>query len=318
MTVVEIEGLTKDYAVRAFIPRKQRALDGLSLTVEEGEVVGIIGPNGAGKTTTLKLLFGHIFPTSGRALVLGRPAGDVPVRAQLGYLPESPYFYDHLKGRELLDYFARLFGLSRAERRTRIAEVLARVDLTAAAETELRRYSKGMLQRIGLAQAILNRPRLVFLDEPMSGLDPLGRREVARLIHDLHRSGVTVVFSSHILSDVEALCDRVAILHRGRLVRAGRLDEIRELSRSGVELIVEGASEALLADLRPAARDLRAIGGRLRIEVAADGDVDRVLDLLRTHGARLSALNPVRESLEEYFVRQVATPASPRQAGDAA
>ena len=308
MALVEIEGLTKDYAVRAFIPRKTRALDGLSLTVEEGEVVGIIGPNGAGKTTTLKLLFGHIFPTSGRALVLGRPAGDVPTRAQLGYLPESPYFYDHLKGRELLDYFARLFGLSRAERRARIAEVLERVDLTASAEVELRRYSKGMLQRLGLAQAILNRPRLIVLDEPMSGLDPLGRREVARLIHDLHQGGVTVVFSSHILSDVEALCDRVAILHRGRLVRAGRLDEIREIGRTGVELIVDSPSEPLLRALQPVARDLRAIGGRLRVELAADGDVDRALDLLRAHGARLLSLNPVRESLEEFFVRQVAAP----------
>jgi ABC-2 type transport system ATP-binding protein len=305
MPVVEIEGLTKDYAVRAFIPRRHRALDGLFLTVDEGEVVGIIGPNGAGKTTALKLLFGHIFPTSGRARVLGRPAGDVAVRAQLGYLPESPYFYDHLKGRELLDYFGRLFGLRRAERRARIDEVLARVDLVRAADVELRKYSKGMLQRLGLAQAILNRPRLVFLDEPMSGLDPLGRRDVARLIHELRRDGVTVVFSSHILSDVEALCDRVAILNRGRLVQAGTLDEIRALTRHGVELVVDGDAPALTAALRPLARDLRAVGGRLRVELPVDGDVDAALAAVRAHGGRLTSLNPVRESLEDYFVRQV-------------
>jgi ABC-2 type transport system ATP-binding protein len=306
MRVVEIEGLTKDYAVRAFIPRRQRALDGLTLAVEEGQVFGLIGPNGAGKTTTLKLLFGHIFPTAGRARVLGRPAGDVAVRAELGYLPESPYFYDYLTGRELLDYFARLLGLGRAARATRIREVLDRVDLADAAGLELRRYSKGMLQRIGIAQALLNRPRLLFLDEPMSGLDPLGRRDMARLIHDLHRDGATVVFSSHILSDVEALCDRVAILQHGRLVREGRLEDIRELSVETVEVVVEALSEPLAEALRPLAVRLRPLGTRTRVDLPADGGVERALDLIRAHRGRLVSVTPVRQSLEEYFVRLVA------------
>ena len=208
MTDVEIDGLTKDYPVGSFSRKTKRALDNLSLSIDRGETFGLIGPNGAGKTTTLKLLMGLVFPTEGRAKILGKPLHDLTMKAQIGYLPEQPYFYDYLTGRELLNYFGQLFGLERGERLRRTNDLLQRVGLTAAGDTQLREYSKGMTQRLGVAQALLNRPRIVFLDEPMSGLDPMGRRDMTVLVRELKNEGVTVLFCSHILPDVEALCDR--------------------------------------------------------------------------------------------------------------
>ena len=211
--------LTKDYAVGFWRKRPYRALDRLTLDVEPGEVFGFLGPNGAGKTTTLKLLMQLVFPTSGRAEMLGRPVGDLSVKRRIGYLPENPYFYDYLTAEELLAYFAGLFGY-RAGRasRARVSRLLDEVGIGAERRLQLRKFSKGMLQRVGIAQALINDPELVILDEPMSGLDPLGRRDVRALILRLRDRGCTVFFSSHVLSDAEALCSRVAILARGRLV----------------------------------------------------------------------------------------------------
>ena len=202
---IQIEELTKDYAVGFWRKRPYRALDRLSLQVESGEVFGFLGPNGAGKTTTLKLLMQLIFPSAGRAEILGRPVGDVAVRQRIGYLPENPYFYDYLTAEELLTYFAQLFGFSPADQKARVSSLLDRVGIGAERRLQLRKFSKGMVQRVGVAQALINDPEVIFLDEPMSGLDPLGRRDIRTLILELRDQGRTVFFSSHILSDAEAL-----------------------------------------------------------------------------------------------------------------
>src|SRR5215208_2899713 len=242
MDAIKTTGLTKHYQVGFWRPRPYIALDNLSLSVATGEVFGFLGPNGAGKTTTLKLLMQLIFPTSGHAEILGRPVGAVDVRRRIGYLPENPYFYDHLTAEELLSYFGGLFGLSPADRRRRAAALLDEVGIESERRLQLRKFSKGMLQRVGIAQALINDPDVVFLDEPMSGLDPLGRREIRELILRLRDRGCTVFFSSHVLSDAEALCSRVAILARGRLVASGRLTEMRPFRASGWEMVVAGLS----------------------------------------------------------------------------
>src|SRR6187397_660037 len=229
--------LTKDFAVGFWRKRPYRALDRLTLDVEAGEVFGFLGPNGAGKTTTLKLLMQLVFPSSGRAEILGRPLGDVAVKRRIGFLPENPYFYDYLTAEELLTYFASLFGYRGAERRARASRLLDEVGIGAERKLQLRKFSKGMLQRVGIAQALINEPELVIFDEPMSGLDPLGRRDVRALILSLRDKGVTVFFSSHVLSDAEALCSRVAILAKGRLVTTGRLSDMLAFQIQGWELV---------------------------------------------------------------------------------
>src|ERR671939_892769 len=252
--VVEIENLTKDYEVGFWRKRKVRALDRLTLTVEGGQIFGFLGANGAGKTTTLKLLMSLVYPTAGRARILGRDIGDVRMHARIGYLPENPYFYDYLTARELLNYCAELFGYNARERTRRTEELLARVHLDEKSwNKQLRKYSKGMLQRVGLAQALVNDPAIVFLDEPMSGLDPIGRREVRDLIAGLRAAGVTVFMCSHILSDIEVLCDRVAILSRGRLAETGRLEELRERAGGGhrIEITVAGTDAEELSSVFP-------------------------------------------------------------------
>lgn len=305
MDVVSTRGLTKDYDVGSFVKARRRALDRLDLTVEEGEIFGLIGPNGAGKTTTLKLLMGIIYPTEGEAEILGRPVADKEMRRRIGYLPEHPYFYDYLTGLELLVYFGQLFGLSAAERRARADELLEKVGMTEAAHVPLRQYSKGMTQRLGIAQALVNRPRLVFLDEPMSGLDPVGRREMTHLVRELRDSGVTVFFCSHILPDVEQLCDRVAILNRGKLVEIGRLSEILDVSVQAVEVVAENVSEELEAKLREAARDVRRIGERCQIAFEGPEDFHRTLSSFSDSGARLVSVNRVKQTLEDHFMREV-------------
>ena len=205
-----------------FWRKRPRALRPLNLTVEEGEIFGFLGPNGAGKTTTLKLLMGLVIPTGGSARILGKSIDEAEVKAQIGFLPEQPYFYDYLTAKELLEYYAQLSGVPPKDRSRKIDAMLERVGLKDAARLQLRKFSKGMLQRVGLAQAILHDPKVVFLDEPMSGLDPMGRREVRDLIEELKQQGKTVFFSTHILSDAEALCDRVAVIHQGELRGVGR------------------------------------------------------------------------------------------------
>ena len=223
--VVEIENLAKDYEVGFLRKRKVRALDALSLTVNQGEIFGFLGANGAGKTTTLKLLMRLIFPTAGSARILGHDIADISMHRRIGYLPENPYFYDYLTALEFLNFCGQIFGFSKVARNNRSKELLTCVRLDESKwNTQLRKFSKGMLQRVGLAQALVNDPEVVFLDEPMSGLDPIGRREVRDLIAALRHEGKTVFMCSHILSDIEVLCDRVAILKGGRLAQVGYLD----------------------------------------------------------------------------------------------
>lgn len=305
MHVVETVGLTKDYEVGSLLTRKRRALDHLDLIVEEGEIFGLIGPNGAGKTTTLKLLMGLVFPTAGEARILGRGIHDREMKSRIGYLPEHPYFYDYLTGRELLHYFGQLFGLDRRERTRRSDELLGRVGMTEAADVPLRKYSKGMTQRLGIAQALVNRPRVVFFDEPMSGLDPVGRREMTLLIRELRDSGVTVFFCSHILPDVEQLCDRVAILNRGKLVEVGRLSDILDLSVRSVEVIAENLNAEVERKIASSVLVLRRAGERCHIAFPGPREFDFALPMLLEGGARLVSVNPVKETLEDRFVREI-------------
>jgi ABC-2 type transport system ATP-binding protein len=306
---IETIDLTKDYAVGFWRKRPRRALDRLSLQMEAGEVFGFLGPNGAGKTTTLKLLLQLVFPTSGDARILGRPPGDLAAKRRLGYLPENPYFYDYLTAEELLTYFGGLLGLNAVDRRKRVATLLDEVGIGAERRLQLRKFSKGMLQRVGIAQALLNEPDLVILDEPMSGLDPLGRRDVRALILRLRDRGCSVFFSSHVLSDAEALCTRVAILAKGRLVASGRLSEMLAFSVRGWELVVADVREDVLAAL--GSRITRAVplgGGRFELELPLTTPPDRLLMDLTAAGARLVSLNPIRETLEDFFVERVQQP----------
>jgi ABC-2 type transport system ATP-binding protein len=306
MPALQTFALTKDYAVGFWRKRPHRALDNLSLQVESGDVFGFLGPNGAGKSTTLKLLMQLVFPSSGRAEVLGRPLGDVSVKRRIGFLPENPYFYDYLTAEELLIYFASLFGYRGADGKARASRLLDEVGIGAERRLQLRKFSKGMVQRVGIAQALINEPELVILDEPMSGLDPLGRRDVRSLILRLRDRGCTVFFSSHVLSDAEALCNRVAILAKGTLVTAGRLSDMVDFRARGWELVVSGANAAAIANL--GARVRRAVQiaeGRYQLDLPVESAPDQLLAELTAGGAELVSLNPIRDTLEDFFVRQV-------------
>ena len=308
--------LTKDYSVGFWRKRPYRALDRLTLEVREGEVFGFLGPNGAGKTTTLKLLMQLVFPTGGRAEILGRPLGDLAVKRRIGYLPENPYFYDYLTAEELLMYFGALFGYDASERRRRAGRLLDQVGIAGERRLQLRKFSKGMLQRVGIAQALLNDPDLVIFDEPMSGLDPLGRRDVRALILALRDRGCTVFFSSHVLSDAEALCSRVAILARGRLVASGGLSEMLAFEASGWELVVAGLTDRAAPAVGAGIRRVVPIGeGRYALDLPLDPPPDRLMADLAASGAKLISLNPIRPTLEDLFVEQVTSPAAmaPRQ-----
>ena len=303
MPVVEIENLTKDYEVGFWRKRKVRALDGLSLKVEPRQIFGFLGANGAGKTTTLKLLMRLIFPTAGRASILGQDISDISMHQRIGYLPENPYFYDYLTPREFLDYSGQLFGLDSATRKRRAEELLTRVNLDQKSwDRQLRKLSKGMLQRVGLAQALVNDPEIVFLDEPMSGLDPVGRREVRDLIASLRTEGKTVFMCSHILSDIEVLCDNVAILKQGRLAHAGSLDELRARESNLIEIVAAGANEAVLRENLDRNAQVLIDAGGLRIQVHNEKEIDAVIAAVRKANGKLVSVQPVRQSLEELFL----------------
>jgi ABC-2 type transport system ATP-binding protein len=309
MDAIRTEALTKHYHVGFWRRRPYVALDSLTLDVRRGEVFGFLGPNGAGKTTTLKLLMQLIYPTSGRAEILGRPVGDIAVRRRVGYLPENPYFYDYLTAEELLGYFAGIFGYSGAERRTRVARLLDEVGIGAERRLHLRKFSKGMLQRVGIAQALVNDPEVVFFDEPMSGLDPLGRREIRHLILQLRDRGCTVFFSSHVLSDAETLCSRVAIVANGRLAAAGGLSDLLHFQARAWELVVAGVNQEQLDRTRATGEVTRVTplgADRFALEVPLTTDPTRLMSRLGTAGAQLVSLTPIRETLEDFFVRQIA------------
>jgi len=299
MHAIEIQDLSKGYAVGFFKKRLRPALKSLSLVVEAGETFGFLGPNGAGKTTTLKLLMGLIFPTSGSAKILGKDCLDPDVKQKIGFLPEQPYFYDYLSAPELLDYYAQLSGVASAGRKQRIADLLARVGLADVGKLHLRKFSKGMLQRVGIAQAIVHDPEVIFLDEPMSGLDPLGRHEVRELIQGLKDEGKTIFFSTHILSDAEALCDRVAVIHKGELRGVGVVNDLRSSIADKTEVIWQGAS--LLSAVSGLLSESHVTGDTVRATVAAGG-LDTLLEKLRLQRARLISVTPLQGTLEEYFL----------------
>ena len=309
MPAIETLQLEKTYTVGFWRKQERRALLPLNLSVEPGEIFGYLGPNGAGKTTTLKLLMHLIFPTRGGARILGLDYRDPRVKAQIGFLPEQPYFYDHLTAAELLDYYAQLSGVPAGERRRRIPAMLERVGLVDVGRLQLRKFSKGMLQRVGLAQAILHDPKVLFLDEPMSGLDPIGWREVRDIILQLKEEGKTIFFSTHILSDAEALCDRVAILHKGELRGVGSISQLAPAGPARVEVIwqggdAEGAVRALGAEVHPAGEEVRA--------VLPEEKLDAAIDVLRRQHARLLSVTPVRGTLEDYFLEKLGQPAEVR------
>src|SRR5579859_1520203 len=299
MHAIEIHGLSKSYAVGFWKKQLRPALKSLDLTVNSGETFGFLGPNGAGKTTTLKLLMGIIFPTAGSATILGKNFLDHEVKRRLGFLPEQPYFYDYLSAPELLDYYAGLSGVAAADRKKRISSVLERVGLSDVGSKQLRKFSKGMLQRVGIAQAIIHEPEIVFLDEPMSGLDPLGRHEVRELIQSLKDEGKTIFFSTHILSDAEALCDRVAVIHKGELRGIGVVNDLRSNVANKSEVIWEGAQAA--AAVRELLSEPHATGETVRGTVQ-NSDLDRLLETLRSQGARLISVTPLHGTLEDYFL----------------
>ena len=301
MHALEIQGLAKDYAVGFWKKTSRTALKSLHLNVTRGETFGFLGPNGAGKTTTLKLLMGIIFPTSGTAMILGRDIGDPEVKRKVGFLPEQPYFYDYLSAPELLDYYAQLSGVPAGTRQKRIGELLERVGLRDVGNKQLRKFSKGMLQRVGIAQAIIHDPEIVFLDEPMSGLDPVGRHDVRELIQQLKDQGKTIFFSTHILSDAEALCDRVGIIHKGELRGVGVVNDFRSSVADKTEVIWLGAGA--LASVTDLVSETHITGDTVRGTVQS-ADLDRLLEKLRQQRARLISVTPINRTLEDYFLSQ--------------
>lgn len=302
MPAIEILGLEKTYMVGFWRKRPKRALQPLHLTVENGEIFGFLGPNGAGKTTTLKILMGLVFPTAGTARILGQEWTEPSVKAQIGFLPEQPYFYDYLTAHELLNYYAQLSGVPAKDRKHRIEEVLQQVGLTDVKGVQLRKFSKGMLQRAGIAQAILHNPQLVFFDEPMSGLDPLGRREVRDLMEQLKQQGKTVFFSTHILSDAEALCDRVAIIHKGELRGVGAIEELTSSVQGKVEIVWQGT--VVPTSIKALGAECHVSGETVR-GVLPDRQQDAAIDTLRRERMRLISITPLRTSLETYFVEKL-------------
>ena len=299
---IEIENLTKDYPFGFLHLKKKRSLEGLTMQVEGGEVFGFLGPNGAGKSTTIKLLVGLIFPDAGSASILGKPITDIEMHRDIGYMPEQPYFYDYLTAAEVLDYFARFHDLTVADRSERVARMLKKVGLETARKIQLRKYSKGMLQRVGLAQAILHDPKVVILDEPMSGLDPIGRREVRDIILELKREGRTVLFSTHILSDAEMLCDRVGVIVGGKLRGVGAPGEMVGMKAQGMEILFElpGVGSSAAAVIAKATKT----GDRYRLQVPEE-ELYAALEQLGGVGAKILSVAQVKASLEEYFMHLI-------------
>lgn len=307
--IIEIVNLTKDYEIGFWKKKKVRALDGLTINVEGGQIFGFLGGNGAGKTTTIKILMSLIFPTQGSAKILGQDISKVEMRSRIGYCPENPYFYDYLTARELMMYFGELFGLDKSKSKQKTEELLTKVGLEEASwNKQLRKFSKGMLQRTGLAQCLINDPEIVFLDEPMSGLDPMGRREIRELIAELRTKGTTVFMSTHILSDIEALCDNVAILRKGKLAATGKLDELLTAhgEKQGFEINIKGVTADVLekevAELAGSTVIAKPHGAN--IQVSDEAEIEKILQKMKKIGGKLVSIQPVKQSLEELFVEK--------------
>jgi ABC-2 type transport system ATP-binding protein len=303
--VIEVNDLTKTY-LTPFARKRVEALRGVTFSVEEGQIFGFVGPNGAGKTTTIRMMMGLIRPTSGSIKLLGRALPSRAARERVGFLPEAPYFYDYLTVPELLDLTGRLFGISATLRKQRADELIDRVGLGRARTQSLKKFSKGMLQRAGLAQALMNDPELVILDEPMSGLDPIGRKEVRDLIVSLREAGKTVFFSTHILSDVEAITDRVAIIARGSLQTSGTPAELVAKTILGVDITVRLPVDKELGSLVDGAKTVRRVGEEISLQLPASTDVDAWLTAAHGVGAKIVQVSPRHETLEDLFVREIA------------
>ena len=305
MPAVKIVELTKVFK-SSIRQKRTMALNGLNLEVKEGEILGYLGPNGAGKTTTFKILLGLLRPTKGEAWLLGKNIKDISSREEVGFLPEQPYFYDYLTTREFLDLYGQLYNLSKQSRRARVNELLELVGLQNAASTQLRKFSRGMLQRIGVAQALINEPKLLFLDEPMAALDPIGRKQMRDIILRLKSEGKTVLYSSHILSDVEAISDRVAILSQGKLLGVGQLDNLLGTGERLVEMNIEGLDEEGKTKIkRLALESIVEKGNRIIVNIPSEEIVQEVQKIVVQHEAKLISLMPRMESLEEIFVRKM-------------
>ncbi|HVL39553.1 MAG TPA: ABC transporter ATP-binding protein [Fimbriimonadaceae bacterium] len=295
---IETRKLTKTYKSR--LAGNVNVVDNLDLVVEEGEIFGFLGPNGAGKTTTIKMLLGIIYPTSGEATVLGREIGDMEVHKVISYLPERPYYYEHMTGMELLKFYASLFGIYDTEKCQRLLE---KVNLAGDASKTISQYSKGMQQRVGLAQSLLNDPKLLFLDEPTGGLDPIAHTEIRDLILQFRDEGRTVFISSHELSEVERICDRVAIIHRGKIEAQGRLEELLKGGR--IEIIADGVSSDLANSIKSADTTVSFKGGRLVVDMPDSNDPNALLDAIRSGKGNVVSVIPRRKRLEDLFVETV-------------
>jgi ABC-2 type transport system ATP-binding protein len=298
---IRIENLQKSFRL-GFIPKTKEILKGITFSVQEGEIFGYLGPNGAGKTTTIKCLLGLIFPDKGKIEIFGQPHLSARARQALGFLPENPYFYDYLTAREFLAFYADLFGLGRREKDKRIVQLLKLVGLERAAGLQLRKFSRGMLQRIGLAQALVNDPKLVILDEPLGGLDPLGRKEIRDIIVRFKREGKTVFFTSHILQDIEMICDHVAIIVGGRIVKQGALQDLVSEKVLFTEMTVSGLP---LEAFQGLGESVSVQGERVLLKVYEEGRVDDILALVRENKGKLVSLSPRTETLEDIFVETV-------------
>jgi len=306
---IHMEGLTKRFFQRGEVV----AVDHLTLDVEEGEIFGFLGPNGAGKTTTIKMLLGLIFPDEGVAEVLGFPAGAQDMRRVVSYLPENPYFYDHLTGGEVLDFYARLFGIPANERSKRVDSLLDLVGLKNDKAKQLKQYSKGMMQRIGIAQALINDPKLLIFDEPTSGLDPVAHIEIRNLIESLRDQGKTVFLSSHQLSDVELVCDRISIMNYGKLVKGGRVEDLIREGRT--EVIASGVNGEVSGKLQALGATVAANNGRLVILCPDESLVNDVVDLVRNARGSILSVVPLKRTLEEIFVETVGMAGPHRRIG---
>ncbi len=296
---VKLEHLTKTYR---HLTSKQpvNAVSDLNLEVNQGEIFGFLGPNGAGKTTTIKILLGIAYPTSGQAWILDKPAGNIEVKKQISYLPETPYFYDYMSGEEVLDFYGRLFGIGNSDRRKKSDELLKIVGLYSDRHKPLTQYSKGMLQRIGIAQALINDPKVLILDEPTTGLDPIAHSEVRDLILGLKNEGKTVFLSSHQLSDVEMVCDRVAILNRGNLLRVGSMDDL--LLAGYVEITAENLDPASIEKLKSVAAKVSSANTTAIVRQPDGEGVNQVIDIIRSAHGHIISVIPQRRTLEDLFM----------------
>jgi ABC-2 type transport system ATP-binding protein len=300
--VLEVEGLRKVFHI-GFFRKRVEAVNGASFSVKRGEIFGLLGPNGAGKTTTIKAILRLIFPTEGEIRLFGRSADDREAAKRVGYMPENPYIYQYLRPLEFLDLCGRLVGLSKTDRRARSEAMIDKVGLRHAVDRPIGKFSKGMMQRIGLAQALLHDPELLILDEPMSGLDPIGRKEVRDLLLEQRERGKTLLFTSHILTDVEELCDRVVIMQRGKITSEGQVHDLVETAGRRVEIRLSGASHALKDALSSRGVILDYGGGHLTLRVEGQNAVDEIIRVSNAAGARLDAMIPERQTLEKLFLQ---------------